>query len=92
MALAPAHTAPMTEQIEAEVVEVDVPLAEVPKRELWEVWYVEALADEHRWYRSGTYDNKATADATVARDALAGIHTRIVHYVLPALTIKAKEN
>ena len=76
------------EQIEGEVREAGKDSVQVKSREVWAVWGARAGAEWSCWDRTR---DKATAENTRRRLQRQGNAVRIVHYLLPALTIEAKE-
>lgn len=80
----------MTEQIEGEVRDAGVHDMPIPGVDRWDVWYV-ARASLH-WVCAGSYTTHGPVPSLAATYKRQGHIVRIVHYVLPALRIEAKEN
>ena len=76
------------EQIEAEVTGPEAKGPEVAALDAWDVWYV----DRHQaWECEDAGCTKPQAIAHARRLVGGGNQVRLVHYTLPALTIKAEE-
>ena len=80
----------MEDQIEAEVTERPaIVTGQVSAREAWQVWHVGSQSG--RWELERVYAFARNAEARVAGYEANGSPARLVHYTLPALTIKAEE-